>query len=122
LRIGRLLDVLRAEIERWELPGRIYERSNCPWSRCSAAWRDGVSASTSLLRTIAEEFAIEAKSLEAEIQKVAGHEFKVNSPQQLQTVLFDELGLTAVKKIKSGYSTDAGSLEAIAGASTPSSR
>jgi DNA polymerase-1 len=44
---------------------------------------------------------------------VAGHDFKVNSPQQLQTVLFEELGLTAVKKIKSGYSTDAGSLEAI---------
>ena len=54
-----------------------------------------------------------SRELEAEIQKVAGHEFKVNSPQQLQVVLFDELGLTAVKKIKSGYSTDAASLEAI---------
>ncbi len=35
-----------------------------------------------------------------QIQKVAGHEFKVNSPQQLQTVLFDELGLTHGKKIE----------------------
>jgi len=65
------------------------------------------------LRTIAKEFTEEAASLDQQIQKVAGHEFKVNSPQQLQTVLFDELGLTAVKKIKSGYSTDASSLEAI---------
>ena len=37
----------------------------------------------------------------------------MNSPQQLQTVLFSELGLTHGKKIKSGYSTDAASLEAI---------
>ena len=37
----------------------------------------------------------------------------MNSPQQLQVVLFEELGLTAVKKIKSGFSTDAASLEAI---------
>jgi DNA polymerase-1 len=68
-----------------------------------------------MLRTINEEFAREATSLEGQIQKVAGHEFKVNSPQQLQTVLFNELGLTAVKKIKSGFSTDAASLEAIVG-------
>jgi DNA polymerase-1 len=66
-----------------------------------------------LLRTIAAEFTKEAAELDQQIQEAAGHEFKVNSPQQLQTVLFEELGLTAVKKIKSGYSTDAASLEAI---------
>jgi DNA polymerase-1 len=114
LRIGRLLDVLRAEIERWEL-ARVYHEIELPLVAVLGRMEGrGIRVDVELLRTIAEEFAIEAKSLEAEIQKVAGHEFKVNSPQQLQTVLFDELGLTAVKKIKSGYSTDAGSLEAIA--------
>ena len=73
----------------------------------------GISVDIELLRTIAKEFAEEATSLDAKIQKAAGHEFKVNSPQQLQAVLFDELGLTAVKKIKTGFSTDAASLEAI---------
>jgi DNA polymerase-1 len=73
----------------------------------------GVRVDVELLRAIFKEFTEEVASLDKEIQKVAGHEFKVNSPQQLQTVLFDEMGLTTVKKIKSGYSTDASSLEAI---------
>jgi len=73
----------------------------------------GVRVDVDLLRAIFKEFTEEVASLDKEIQKVAGHEFKVNSPQQLQTVLFDEMGLTTVKKIKSGYSTDAASLEAI---------
>jgi DNA polymerase-1 len=113
-RVGRLLDVLRAEIERWEL-GRVYREIELPLVAVLGRMEGrGIRVDVELLRTIAEEFAAEAKSLEAQIQEVAGHEFKVNSPQQLQGVLFDELGLTAVKKIKSGYSTDAGSLEAIA--------
>jgi DNA polymerase-1 len=41
----------------------------------------------------------------------AGHQFNVNSPKQLQVILFDELNLPKTKKIKSGYSTDADSLQ-----------
>ncbi len=41
----------------------------------------------------------------------AGHEFNISSPKQLGTVLFDELGLPAKKKTKSGYSTNAEVLE-----------
>jgi DNA polymerase-1 len=111
--IARLRDVLRAEIDRWEL-NHIYERVELPLvavlGRMEAR---GIRVDADLLRQISGEFSAEVKELETEIQKVAGHEFKVNSPQQLQVVLFDELGLTAVKKIKSGRSTDAGSLEAI---------
>lgn len=40
----------------------------------------------------------------------AGREFNVNSPKQLQTILFEELKLPKTKRIKSGYSTDADSL------------
>jgi len=110
---ARLVDVLRAEITRWEL-GFVYEQVELPLvavlGRMEAR---GICVDVAMLRTINDEFAKEATALDAKIQKVAGHEFKVNSPQQLQTVLFDELGLTAVKKIKSGFSTDAASLEAI---------
>ncbi len=110
---ARLREVLRAEIARWELTF-VYEQVELPLvavlGRMEAR---GIRVDVAMLRTIADEFAKEAKSLDAEIQKVAGHEFKVNSPQQLQTVLFEELGLTPVKKIKSGFSTDASSLEAI---------
>ncbi len=111
---ARLVEVLRAEITKWEL-GFVYEQVELPLvavlGRMEAR---GICVDVAMLRTINDEFAKEASSLDAKIQKMAGHEFKVNSPQQLQTVLFDELGLTAVKKIKSGYSTDAASLEAIA--------
>jgi len=112
-RVARLRTVLRGEIERWEL-GRIYEQVELPLVRVLGRMEArGVRVDVTMLRTIAEEFAAEAKALDAEIQHVAGHEFKVNSPQQLQAVLFDELHLTPGKKIKSGYSTDAASLEAI---------
>ena len=43
--------------------------------------------------------------------KAAGHEFNVASPKQLQVVLFDELKLPKTKKIKTGYTTDAESLQ-----------
>lgn len=43
--------------------------------------------------------------------EAVGHEFNVASPKQLQVVLFDELKLPKTKKIKTGYTTDAESLE-----------
>ena len=111
--VDRLREVLRRDIERWDLL-RIYERVELPLvavlGRMEAR---GIGVDVELLRTIAAEFTLEATALDLEIQRVAGHDFKVNSPQQLQTVLFDELALTKTKKIKTGYSTDASSLEAI---------
>lgn len=50
-------------------------------------------------------------NLTQEIYELAGHEFNINSPKQLATVLFDELGLKSKKKTKSGYSTNAEVLE-----------
>jgi DNA polymerase-1 len=111
--IARLREHLRAEITRWEL-NFVYEQIELPLVMVLGLMEArGIRVDVELLRTIAKEFTEEAASLDKQIQKVAGHDFKVNSPQQLQTVLFDEMGLTAVKKIKSGYSTDASSLEAI---------
>jgi len=61
------------------------------------------------------ELTEEARRLEAEIQECAGHPFTVNSTKQLRTVLFDELGLQPQKKTKTGFSTDASSLEKLKG-------
>ncbi len=47
------------------------------------------------------------------IYGAAGHEFNVNSPKQLGTVLFEELGLPVIKKTKSGYSTNVDVLNAL---------
>jgi DNA polymerase-1 len=111
--VARLREHLRAEIVQWELTF-VYEQIELPLVMVLGLMEArGIRVDVELLRTIAKEFTEEAASLDRQIQKVAGHDFKVNSPQQLQTVLFSEMGLTAVKKIKSGYSTDASSLEAI---------
>jgi DNA polymerase I len=53
--------------------------------------------------------------LDREIQELAGRPFTVNSTKQLREVLFDELGLQPQKKTKTGYSTDAASLEKLKG-------
>ena len=111
---ARLRIYLRDLIAQWEL-GFVYDEIELPLVKVLGRMEArGIRVDVELLRSIAKEFAEEAQSLEVEIKNVAGHEFKVNSPQQLQTVLFDELGLTPTKKIKTGFSTDASSLEQIA--------
>lgn len=52
--------------------------------------------------------------LEKEIYALAGEEFNINSPKQLSVILFDKLKLSAVKKTKSGFSTDVSVLEELA--------
>ena len=54
------------------------------------------------------------EALAAEIHELAGVEFTIDSPKQLGEVLFDKLGLPSQKKTKTGYSTDASVLAALA--------
>jgi DNA polymerase I len=49
------------------------------------------------------------------IYKAAGEEFNINSTQQLQVILYKKLGLTSGRKTKTGFSTDARSLENLKG-------
>lgn len=51
------------------------------------------------------------RGFEAAVHQLAGHDFNIASPKQLGAVLFDELGLKAGKKTRTGYSTDAETLE-----------
>ncbi len=60
------------------------------------------------------ELSAAAEAIEHTVYFMAGHEFNINSPKQLATVLFEELGLPAGKKTKSGYSTNADILEKLA--------
>lgn len=63
------------------------------------------------------DFGLDLKSglekLTCEIYDLAGENFNINSPKQLGELLFEKLGLTIVKKTKSGYSTDVDTLEKI---------
>ena len=62
-----------------------------------------------------EKYAAELLKMEnaltQSIWMQAGREFNINSPKQLSEVLFEEIGLPAGKKTKTGYSTDADTLE-----------
>jgi DNA polymerase-1 len=56
----------------------------------------------------------EIARLEAEAHRIVGRPFNVNSPRQLELLLFDELGLKPQKRTKTARSTDAATLEALA--------
>jgi DNA polymerase-1 len=70
----------------------------------------GIAADVDFLRELQREFAEGVSAAAAECYSVIGREVNLGSPKQLQTVLFDELGLPKTKKIKSGYTTDAEAL------------
>jgi len=61
-----------------------------------------------------ERAARHLDELRTEIHQLAGHEFNLDSPKQLQQVLFQELGLPVLKKTQTGASTDQEVLEQLA--------
>lgn len=75
--------------------------------------RTGFRVDLGALKELGDSFASRISSLEESIYEHAGSRFNILSPKQLGTVLFDTLGLPALKKNKSGYSTDAETLEAL---------
>ena len=76
--------------------------------------RVGVRVDTDLLGEMSAAASRELAELEARCHALAGHAFNVGSPRQLETILFDELGLPVVKRTKTGRSTDAQVLEELA--------
>ena len=75
----------------------------------------GVGVDIDVLRTLNADLTARCAVLSQTIRDDAGHDFNVNSTKQLRQVLFDELGLTPQKKTKTGYSTDAATLEKLRG-------
>ncbi len=73
----------------------------------------GIGIDRTELQAIADSLKESAITLQEEVQTLAGHEFNVNSTPQLRTVLYEELGLTPGKKTKTGFSTDAQTLESL---------
>lgn len=71
----------------------------------------GVAVDVQELRALNARFTSECARLMAEVHRVAGREFNVNSTVQLREILFEEHGLTPLKKTKTGFSTDAQTLE-----------
>ncbi|HSO98369.1 MAG TPA: DNA polymerase, partial [Solirubrobacteraceae bacterium] len=73
----------------------------------------GLKLDTERLREISTRVKAEADELEREIYELAGEEFTLGSPKQLEEILFGRLGLSRKRRGKTGYSTDARVLQAI---------
>jgi DNA polymerase-1 len=71
----------------------------------------GIAVDVAELRRLNERLTSEVERLGAELQRVAGRSFNLNSPIQLREILYTERGLAPGKKTKTGYSTDAATLE-----------
>jgi len=92
----------------------LYEELERPLISVLSRMEDiGVGVDVKELTRMRDHLVSEVQRLETAIHGLAGREFNVNSTKQLREVLFDELELTPQKKTKTGYSTDAASLEKI---------
>jgi DNA polymerase-1 len=77
--------------------------------------RNGVLLDVALLGELSAEFGAKMVALEARAHEQAGQPFNLNSPKQIQEILFDKQGLKPVKKTPSGApSTDEDSLQILA--------
>lgn len=94
----------------------LYDEIERPLVRVLARMEEiGVAVDEDYLRALAKRLTEEARALELEIQELAGEPFLVNSTKQLREILFTKLGLAPQKRIKTGFSTDAQSLEKLRG-------
>jgi DNA polymerase-1 len=76
----------------------------------------GVALNPAILREQSQILGVDLQRLETEIYESVGHQFNLNSPKQLSSVLFEELSLGKTRRTTQGYSTDAQALENLRGA------
>ena len=74
----------------------------------------GIALDVKHLENVSDELGKRIHQIEGDIYRLAGEEFTINSPKQLQVILYEKLGLRKGKKIKTGYSTDAMTLAVLA--------
>ena len=74
---------------------------------------EGVAVDVPYLKKMQDELGLQLATLESQIEELAGQSFNVGAPQQLAKVLFEDLRLPVGKRTKTGYSTDADTLESL---------
>ncbi len=77
--------------------------------------KEGVKIDEAHLRELSAFLSQKTEELAQKIYEQAGESFNILSPKQLGTILFEKLELPAVKKTKSGYSTNAEVLDKLSG-------
>lgn len=113
--IFQLKDPLFNELKKRELLP-LFEQMELPLVKVLAKMeKRGIYIDLPYLGAMSTEISVEIKSLEKEIQELAGHQFNLNSPKQLGEVLYEKLGIKIGKKTATGQaSTSAETLELLA--------
>jgi len=89
----------------------VYEEIELPSSNTLALMEtEGIAIDTKKLNALFDTLSAEVSKIALEGFKIFGKEINLASPKQLQTVLFDELGMTGTKTLKTGFSTNAAAL------------
>ncbi len=110
----RLRRLLEARLESEGLMG-LFREVEMPLVEILAALEyAGIRVDRQRLAELSEEYGRRVATIERDIHELAGRELNIGSPKQLREVLFEELGLPAQRKTKTGASTDAAVLEALA--------
>ncbi|HEX4819409.1 MAG TPA: DNA polymerase I [Acidimicrobiales bacterium] len=115
LAVDRLVAPISAALDAQGLSA-LHDDIEIPLVRVLARMEDvGIGVDAAELKHLNDTLSSECDELTKAIWEDAGEEFNVNSTLKLREILFDRLGLQPQKKTKTGYSTDASSLEKLAG-------
>src|SRR3954447_15674501 len=115
LAVDRLIAPISAALDAQGLSA-LHDDIEIPLVRVLARMEDiGIGVDAAELKHLNDTLSAECEELTREIWNDAGEEFNVNSTLKLREILFERLGLQPQKKTKTGYSTDAASLEKLAG-------
>ena len=111
----QLYEVLKPRLEALPQISELFYTVEMPLVEVLAAMEfHGVCLDTKHLQSMSHDIARVLDDVTDEIYKYAQSIFNIDSPKQLGSVLFDKLGLTSMRKGKTGRSTDAKVLEQIA--------
>ncbi len=108
-----LAGALEKDLDRRESVALLRELELPLVSVLAAMERTGIAADSEHFAAMSSMLHGEAKAAEQAAYAVAGHEFNLGSPKQLQELLFNELGLPKTKRIKTGYTTDSEALTSL---------
>jgi DNA polymerase-1 len=111
LGIARVVVPIRESLEELGLT-KLNTEIEVPLIRVLAKMEHvGVGVDVAELTKMRDDLTAECDRLREATIEAAGEDFNINSTKQLREILFDKLGLTPQKKTKTGYSTDAATLE-----------
>ena len=111
--VGRVIPALAREIGLQGV-GELFNDVELPLIRVLAKMEHvGVLVDKQQLTTINDHLVRETKRLTVVLHELAGKSFNLNSPTQLRQILYEDKKLSPGKKTKTGFSTDAATLEKI---------